>query len=121
MNTLQRRTSRLPRIPLAVLGLTIAVVVGGRVIGPVVAPVVTPVVAPQAAAVSDDGDGATGNDQPGLANPLDPAAVSTTDDDLARIRANITFWDDRFRGEPPRLRERHPARCILDRAGARDR
>ena len=98
MTTLLCRTAGLPRIPLAILLLTIGLVAGGRLVAALGAP----------GGASDDGlaPGA------GVAAPADPAADggdavdpltppgATTDGDLERILANIDFWGGRFAADP---------------------
>ncbi len=115
MTTLLRRTAALPRIPLAVLGLTLAVVLVPRLVG-AVAPqgrettgdAAGLATAPSAAVVPDDdpvagsdaGTTGAGGAGAGLTDPLAPPAAAAGDDDLARIRSNITFWGDRLADNP---------------------
>ena len=96
MTTLSRHLTGLPRVPLAVLLLTVAIAIVAQVLprgltvpGPASAPAVT----------TDDADPAADG---GAANfdPIAPAVVVGTDADLARIRANVTFWGDRFTASP---------------------
>lgn len=112
MITRPRQLTDLPRVPLAVLGLTLIVVVGPRIVG-LVAPrddapaggmsdsAVTVDGGGRSAAVIPDDDPAAGaaagpDTTAALADPLAPPAGAAGDDDLARIRANIAFWGDRL-------------------------
>jgi tetratricopeptide (TPR) repeat protein len=90
--TSSRRVSRVPRLPravrlpVAVLGLTILVATGGRVVG-----TTTPAWTSDSAGgpASTIGDTAGGNDVLGAT----PAGMA----DLDRIRANVQFWSARSR------------------------
>ena len=99
MTTLLRRTAGLPRIPLAILLLTIAVVAGGRLVAALGAPAGTSddAQAPGAGVVSPaDEPPADGG---AAVDPLAPAGA-TADGDLGRILANIDFWGGRFAADP---------------------
>ena len=96
MTTLNRHLTGLPRVPLAVLFLTVAIAIAAQVLprgltvpGPAPAPAVT----------TDDADPGTDGGAAAF-DPIAPAAVVGTDADLARIRANVTFWGDRFSASP---------------------
>lgn len=92
MTSLFRRTAALPRVPLAVLGLSLALVIGPRIAGSVGTP--APLAAPPAVVVEagDAGDV--------IADPLAAPAVDASMDEVGRIRANITFWGDRLAANP---------------------
>lgn len=100
ITSLNRRAAGLPRIPLAILILTILVVT------------VSQVAAHRSTSSSTPGGVASPGDAtapgvvpvpdtvPGGIDPLAPAAASVTSADLDRIRADTTFWGDRFRANP---------------------
>ena len=92
MTSLSRRTAGLPRIPLAILALTIAAVTAGRLVALLPATDVA-VAVPPADIVAAAPD-------PGALDPLAPADASVSASDLDRIRADTTFWGDRFRTSP---------------------
>lgn len=93
MTALIRSVAGLPRVPLAVLLLVAAVVVGGRLAGVTDGPMAMPVTGPaDPAPVAIPGD-LVAPVAPGVGAP----SVAATAEDLARIRANVTFWGDRFR------------------------
>ena len=92
LTSLSRRAGGVPRIPLAILALTIAVVTVGQWLA--LRPIAP--TSPAIQAVDDPlDDAATGE-----TDPLAPVVTSVSASDLDRIRANITFWGDRFRADP---------------------
>jgi len=104
MTTLSRTVTRLPRVPLAVLLLTIAVVAVNQVLprlapaarAPLTVPAVMnpdPRTAAGPAAGTDSASGAA-------FDPLAPIGAVVTTEDLTRIRADVTFWGDRFARSP---------------------
>ena len=97
MTSLSRRTASLPRVPLAILVLTIMTVLAGQLWSLRSSPAA--VAAPAAVdPIAGSVDGAAG--AAGAAVPLGPDVASLTSADLDRIRADITFWGDRFRASP---------------------
>jgi len=102
MTALTHRLTGLPRVPLAVLLLTVAVVAVGQVLPRALLATRTPVTVPAAAADVVDAGTEAGADAGGGAafDPLAPAGAVATTDDLVRIRANVTFWGDRFAASP---------------------
>lgn len=93
MTSFFRRTTALPRVPVAVLGLSLALVIGPRIAGSVAAPT-APLAAPPAAVVeAGDADAA-------IADPLAAPVVDAPTDDIGRIRANVAFWGDRLAANP---------------------
>jgi tetratricopeptide (TPR) repeat protein len=103
MTTLSRNVARLSRVPLAVLLLTIALVTAGQVlprIAPAARPPLTvpPVTKPEVGAAADPAgaDASSGADF----DPLAQAGAAITTEDLTRIRADVTFWGDRFARSP---------------------
>ncbi len=91
MTSLSRRIAGLPRMPLAILLLTIAAVTAGQLLGLRGTAVVSP-----AAVVETPGDDPVAR----ALDPLAPDVASVTSDDLDRIRANSAFWGDRFAASP---------------------
>ncbi len=84
MTAARQRSGSLPRRPLAVLGLALALAAASQL----VAPRTVPVVRPDPVSVDEP---ATGIDA------LGPAAA---DDDVARIRTNVSFWSERTQRSP---------------------
>jgi tetratricopeptide (TPR) repeat protein len=87
-----RRTAALPRVPLAVLGLSLALVIGPRIADSVVSPPGPVAALPTAVEPGDVAEV--------IAGPLAAPAVDTSTDELGRIRANVTFWGDRLAANP---------------------
>ena len=77
----------MPRIPLAILLLTLAAVTAGQLLA--LRSPVTPARTRRAEPVDDA--------PAGDPDPLGPSVTSASASDLERIRANVTFWGDRFR------------------------
>ena len=102
MTALTHHLTRLPRVPLAVLLLTVAIVAVGQVLPRALPATRTPVTVPAAAAdgveagTEAEADAGAG----GAFDPLAPAGAVAATDDLVRIRANVTFWGDRFAASP---------------------
>ena len=97
MTTINRHVAGLPRVPLAVFLLTLAAVGVGQVLPHATASPKAPALPAEAAANAPaDGDSP---DAPGF-DPLSPAGAVVTTDDLERIRADVTFWGDRFMKSP---------------------
>jgi tetratricopeptide (TPR) repeat protein len=94
MTTMTRHVAGLPRVPFAVLLLTIAIAVVSQLIP-------RSSTSPTAPAAPDAG---TSRDAPTTAgaafDPLVPTGGVTTTADLERIRADVTFWGDRFKASP---------------------
>jgi tetratricopeptide (TPR) repeat protein len=88
MTSLSRRAGGLPRIPLAILGLTIAAVTAGQLL------TIRPAT-PAAVIVAPADDPATSE-----LDPLAPGVTSVSQPDLERIQSNRTFWGDRSRANP---------------------
>ena len=87
------QSARLPRRPLAVLGLAVVVAVAGQassLLGP------TGTTPDPVAALG--GDGAPTSD--GFADPLDGTPLGAGPADLERIRENVTFWSARALAQP---------------------
>jgi tetratricopeptide (TPR) repeat protein len=105
MTTLSRNVARLPRVPLAVLLVTITVVTAGQVL-PRIAPAArTPLTVPQVAkpdpGVGTGADPARGDRSSGSAfDALAQAGAAVTTEDLTRIHADVAFWGDRFARSP---------------------
>ena len=99
LTSLNRRAAGLPRIPLAILLLTILVVTIGQVAAhlPGGSTVSGDVAVP--GVVADPG-GAADPGGPVALDPLAPAVETISSADLDRIRADTAFWGDRFRAEP---------------------
>jgi tetratricopeptide (TPR) repeat protein len=95
MTSLSRRAAGLPRIPLAILLLTIAAVTAGQLLALRPMAPATPVAPVEEAPAGDIGDIPAGD-----TDPLAPVVTSVSASDLDRIRANTTFWGDRFRANP---------------------
>ncbi len=93
MTSFLRRTTALPRVPLAVLGLSLALVIVPRIAGSVAAPT-APLAAPPAVVV-EAGDAGTV-----VADPLAAPVVDASTDDVGRIQANVTFWGERLAANP---------------------
>lgn len=93
MTTFLRRTTTLPRVPLAVLGLSIALVIGPRIAGWASAPTAPRAMPP--AVVVEAGDAGQA-----IADPLTAPVIDASTDDIARIRANVAFWGDRLAANP---------------------
>lgn len=99
LSSLNRRAAGLPRIPLAILLLTILVVTFGQVAA---------LLPSGSTALGDSAGPGVGIDpgdvaDPGLPvalDPLAPAIETVSSTDLDRIRADTTFWGDRFRANP---------------------
>lgn len=88
------RTRALPRVPLAVLLLSVTIAGGGRLIAPLFDHAVTasdPI--PPVAGAPDDGGDTTATD---LVTIPAPGAGG----DVGRIRANVAFWGDRLAAHP---------------------
>ncbi len=85
--------ARLPRRPLAVLGLAVVVAIAGQGASLFGRPSDRP--EPVAALT---GDNAPGSD--GFTNPLDGAPLGADANDLERIRENVTFWSARALSQP---------------------
>jgi tetratricopeptide (TPR) repeat protein len=96
ITSLNRRAAGLPRIPLAILLLTLLVVTISQVAALLPSGSSVPVVTD---GTIPDADGAP-DAVPGAIDPLAPAAESVTSADLDRIRADAAFWGDRFRVNP---------------------
>jgi tetratricopeptide (TPR) repeat protein len=94
MTALTRRALGLPRIPLGVLLMAIAIVTVSQVIPRGGASSIAPSRPAAGIPDRDPGTGATGFD------PLAPAGASVATADLVRIRADITFWGHRFAASP---------------------
>ena len=84
MTAARQLPGSLPRRPLAVLGLALVVAATSQLVGPRTAPVVS--VDP------------IGVDEP--ATGIDALGPAAADDDVIRIRANITFWSERSERSP---------------------
>ena len=97
MTTLSRHLTGLPRVPLAVLLLTVAIAIVAQVLprGPDRAR--AGVAHPRSRPMTPIPRRTAG---PRHFDPIAPAVVVGTDADLARIRANVTFWGDRFTASP---------------------
>lgn len=93
MTSLARHVAGLPRVPLAVLLLTIAAVAVSQVIPRGT----TAPGAPAKPAATSEGAEAPVT---GGFDPLAPVGAVATTDDLERIRADVTFWGDRFAASP---------------------
>lgn len=91
MTTVSRHLAGLPRVPLAVLLLTVGIVVAGQVVPRLTTSPGAPTT-PAAETTNDDVDSAP--------DPLAPARAVVTTDDLERIRADVAFWGDRFEKSP---------------------
>ena len=104
MTTLSRNVARLPRVPLAVLLMTITVVTVGQVLPRISPAAHTPLTVPQVTKADPRtaaGPAAGGDTSSGAAfDPLAPAGAAVTTEDLTRIRADVTFWGDRFAKSP---------------------
>lgn len=108
MTSFIHRLTGLPRVPLGVLLLTVGLAGIGQ-IAPLLT--VTPgVPGGSAASGATGGSGAPGGSATSGAtadseavpqlDPLAPAGAASTTADLERIRANVTFWADRFAANP---------------------
>lgn len=98
MTTFTHRLAGLPRVPLGVLLLTMAVAGIGQI-----SPSLTGTTAVGNRPGGTTAGGATGDTESGVApgfNPLAPSDAGATSADLERIRANVTFWGDRFAADP---------------------
>ncbi len=84
MTAIRQLPASLPRRPLAVLGIAVMVAAASQL----AAPRTTPSVQPDPISVAEPAAGV---------DPLGPAAA---DDDVTRIRANITFWSERTERSP---------------------
>ncbi|MEO8570350.1 MAG: hypothetical protein ABI553_01505, partial [Chloroflexota bacterium] len=93
MTTLPRRVAGLPRVPLAVLLLSLIVAGVSQVLPRSASPLTQ---ARPTIATADR----VGSDGAGGFDPLAPAGAVVTTADLERIRADVTFWGDRFSKSP---------------------
>ena len=96
LTSLHRRTSGLPRIPLAILLLTIAAVTAGQLLALRPGSASNGAADRAAAAAPSSGSGPAADQPAGAVDPIGPAVASVTATDLDRIRADTTFWGDRF-------------------------
>lgn len=103
MTTMARALAGLPRVPLAIFLLAVLLVVGTRVLAATTSstsPADRSTLGAGAAAPADEDPGADGPPGTDL-DPLAPAGAATTAaDELARIRANLTFWGERYEATP---------------------
>jgi tetratricopeptide (TPR) repeat protein len=100
LTSLNRRAAGLPRIPLAILLLTILVVTISQVAAHLPAGTSTPAGAAGPADVTEPGAVTDPDTVPGGIDPLAPVAAGVTSADLDRIRADTAFWGERFRLNP---------------------
>ncbi len=99
LTSLNRRAAGLPRIPLAILLLTILVVTFGQVVAHLATGSSGPTEVTAPGAVTEP-EAVADPDPPVTLDPLAPAVESVTSADLDRIRADTAFWGDRFRANP---------------------
>lgn len=95
MTSMTRSVAGLPRVPLAVLLLTIAIAIVSQLIPRGATAPTAPVAGPDAG-TTGEGPIAAG----AAFDPLLPAGAVATTVDLERIRADVTFWGDRFKASP---------------------